>query len=183
MNVRRVIVTGGPGVGKTTLLHTLSARGYACMPDNARAIIRDRKAKGLSPRPDAAEFAQEVLLLDIDCYLTAQSSASDIFFERGIPDALCALDQLGVLSPSDMTRYLGTYSYFPAVFVLPPWEQIYCMDSERDQDFAHSIRVHHQILKWYVQCGYDVLAVPRVSVSERSHFLLATLDRYKRDHP
>lgn len=183
MKIQRVIVTGGPGAGKTTLLRTIAARGYACMPDNARAIIRDRKEKGLCPRPPAAEFAQQVLRLDIDCYRAAQSSEKYVFFERGIPDALCALDQLGVLSPIDATRYLEAYIYFPAVFVLPPWEQIYCTDSERDEDFVHSNRVHDQILKWYVQCGYDVVAVPRVPVSERTRFLLATLDRYERDHP
>jgi predicted ATPase len=51
-----VIVTGGPGAGKTTLLAELAARGYATVEESARAIIRERLARGASRRPDAFDF-------------------------------------------------------------------------------------------------------------------------------
>ena len=58
---RRVIFTGGPGAGKTTLLDALAGHGYACVHDSARAIIQDRLRRGLSARPDPAEFATVTL--------------------------------------------------------------------------------------------------------------------------
>jgi len=52
-----VIVTGGPGVGKTTLLVELAAMGYATVEESARAIIAERLASGASRRPDLARSA------------------------------------------------------------------------------------------------------------------------------
>jgi hypothetical protein len=46
-----VVITGGPGVGKTTLLAELRAQGYATVAESARAIMRSaaRKARALVP--------------------------------------------------------------------------------------------------------------------------------------
>jgi predicted ATPase len=51
----RIVFTGGPGVGKTTLLLALQARGHTTVGDSARTIIQDRRRRGLSPRPNAYE--------------------------------------------------------------------------------------------------------------------------------
>jgi predicted ATPase len=63
----------------------------------------------------------------------------------------------------------------PLVFVLPPWEQIYVNDEERDQNFAEAARVHDSLVAWYEACGYRVAAVPRVSVAERCNYILSEL--------
>jgi predicted ATPase len=175
MKAQRVVITGGPGAGKTTLLAAFESRGYACMPDSARAIIRHRKNRGLSPRPPLREFAEEILRLDIECYRYAESAEGYVFFDRGIPDALCMLDELGVLSPSGATRHVSTYRYFRVAFLLPPWQEIFCTDDERDQSFMDATRVYDRVRDWYVRCGYDVVPVPCSPVAERAEFLLDTL--------
>lgn len=86
---RRVILTGGPGAGKTTLLTALAGRGYACMHDSARAIIQDRLCRGLSARPDPAEFATATLRMDIERYRQVPTEADLVFFDRAIPEAFC----------------------------------------------------------------------------------------------
>jgi predicted ATPase len=53
----RIVFAGGPGVGKTTVLLALQARGYPIVGDSARTIIQERRRLGLSPRPPALEFA------------------------------------------------------------------------------------------------------------------------------
>jgi predicted ATPase len=65
----RIVITGAPGVGKTTLLGALQARGYTIVGDTARTIIQDRRRRGLSPRPDPYAFAQEALRMDIDNFV------------------------------------------------------------------------------------------------------------------
>ena len=58
-----VIISGGPGAGKTTLIAELAAMCYSTVSESARAIISERLAQGKSPRPEPLSFAQEILQL------------------------------------------------------------------------------------------------------------------------
>lgn len=174
---RRIVVAGGPGAGKTTLLLALQERGYTIVPDSPRVIIKERKSRGLSPRPEPPEFAYDVLRMDIDHYRAISADDKLVFFERGIPDALGALTHLGLLTAADTGRYLAEFPYSRRVLVLPPWEQIYTTDDERDQTFGESVRVHAAVRDWYTRCGYELIEVPRMSVDERCEFVLRTLAR------
>ena len=48
---KRVILTGGPGAEKTSILDVLAEDGFRIGQDVVREIIRERLAAGLSPRP------------------------------------------------------------------------------------------------------------------------------------
>jgi predicted ATPase len=171
----RVIITGGPGVGKTTLLLALQTRGYPIVGDSARTIIQDRRRRGLSPRPTADEFAREVLRMDIENFVRHAAIPGYIFFDRGVLDALCLLDHVTPLSESALSRWLVNYPYCSTVFVLPPWQEIYANDAERDHTFAHAEAVHGTVQAWYRRCRYQLLEVPKVSVAERCAYVLHAL--------
>ena len=134
----RIVITGAPGAGKTTLLFALRARGYTIIGDTARAVIQDRRSRGLSPRPEPHAFAEEVLRIDVENFVHHATSPGLVFFERGVLDALCALDQITPLNEGELNMWLSNYQYFPQVFVLPPWRAIYENDAERDQTFEHA---------------------------------------------
>jgi predicted ATPase len=170
----RILVTGGPGAGKTTLLEALSARGYLCVADNARAIIRERKRLGLAPRPEPVAFARETLRRDIAAYRNAPA-AQTAFFERGVPDALGMLAHCGALGADELQQHLSEFPYARRALLLPPWEQIYTTDDERDQSYAEAVRVSGLACDWYTRCGYDLVEVPRLPVNERCDFVLRTL--------
>ena len=105
----RVVITGGPGAGKTTLLLALQARGYTIVGDSARTIIRDRRRRGLSPRPNAYEFAHETLRMDIENFVHHAATPGHVFFERGVLDALCMLDRVSPLNESELSLWLSKY--------------------------------------------------------------------------
>ena len=86
----RVVITGGPGGGKTTLLREFGRRGFATVEDTPRAIIRSRRALGLSPRPSPLEFAEQVLGRDVESYWQNSGQALT-FFDRGVLDALAMI--------------------------------------------------------------------------------------------
>ena len=173
--MQRVVLTGGPGVGKTALLHALNTRGHAIVRETARSIIHERRARGLSPRPTPLEFARAVLRGDIEQYNRQPARSIYVFFDRSILDALCMIEQVAPLRKEELDKFLSRYPFHRRVFVLPPWEDIYEMDEERDQTFAESVRVHHTIDAWYRRCGYEVVEVPKVRVAERCECVLETL--------
>lgn len=171
----RVIITGGPGAGKTSLLDTLMACGYCVVEESARAIIRERLAGGLSPRPGPWEFAAEVMRRDMAKYRQKLTEPGWVFFDRGIPDGMCMLDQVVPLGRRKIALLHKRFAYHRQVFILPPWEAIYRNDAERDQTFADAIRVFGMLRDWYLRCGYEVVEVPPMGTAGRCEFVLKTL--------
>jgi predicted ATPase len=169
------VITGGPGAGKTTLLLALQARGYTIVGDSARAIIQDRRRRGLSPRPNAYDFVHETLRMDIENFVHHAATPGHVFFERCVLDALCGLDRITPLNASDLSMWLSKYQYCSKVFVLPPWNAIYVNDAERDHTFEHAESVNRIAQEWYRRCGYQVIEVPMVSVDERCMYVLEAL--------
>ncbi|MEV0005113.1 AAA family ATPase [Micromonospora sp. NPDC050980] len=45
MSSRFVVVTGGPGAGKTTLVDALRRAGHACVAEAGRQIIQDQTGR------------------------------------------------------------------------------------------------------------------------------------------
>jgi predicted ATPase len=162
-----VVITGAPGAGKTTLLQALSARGCTIVDDTARGIIRDRRERGLNPRPEPDEFRRQILEIEIENYERHAAGSRPVFFERGVVDALSP-----ALGERELERLLATYRYFPKVFVLPPWRAIYVTDAERDHTFEHAQWVDRVTRKWYRRCGYQIVEVPIGTVDERCEFVL-----------
>lgn len=171
----RVVITGGPGAGKTTLLQELASRGYATVSESARAIISERRAAGLAPRPSPQAFAREILRRDIEKYEAASGASGWVFFDRGVPEALAMVDEVDPMPRAELTARLQLHPMHLLVFVLPPWPQIYTTDAERDHDFEHAVAVHRGLVRWYSTCGYELNEVPRLPVSQRADHVLRTL--------
>lgn len=173
----RFVVTGGPGGGKTTLLTSLSERGYSFAPESARKIIKERLATGLSPRPEPVSFAHEVLRADIEKYRNIGANNRPMFFDRSVLDALYMLDAENAVTHDEVARYIHDFPYNGVVFLLPPWKEIYGTDSERDQTFEEAVGVFEGMRRWYMQWGYETLEVPRSNIDERISFILEAVDR------
>ena len=172
----RIAVTGGPGSGKTFLIRRLQRQGYMMMPEVAREIIADRIARGLSPRPPPLEFAQAIFERDIEQYNSVATVNKFVFFDRSILDSLGMLSELDQLTHSDMRRLLAQYPYHSTAFILPPWREIYHVDSERDQNYEEAVNIYQRLHEWYIECGYMLSEVPPGSIAERCAFVSQCLE-------
>ena len=164
MAIQRILFTGGPGTGKSSVLQQLHGLGYEVGTDAARSIIRRRKQAGLSPRPDERAFAEQILALEVDAHAAATSSPA--FFERGVPEAAAALLAAGGLDEAQYTKLLADYPY-ERVFLFPPWRAIYRTDAERDHTYEHCVRVDGMVRELYSGTHYEPVSVPLLSVDER----------------
>lgn len=170
-----IAFTGGPGFGKTTTLCALETRGYKCVPESARAIIKERMRMSLPKRPPAREFAEQILRLDQVQYRRARETPGPVFFDRGVIDALGSCDELGLSSVAGLPDMLKDYPFHSFAFVFPPWREIYTTDDERDQTFEEAVAVDEAVRRWYRRCGFELIDVPCVDVQARCDFILARL--------
>lgn len=178
---RFVVVTGGPGSGKTTLVDALEASGYARTTEAGRAIIQEEVAAGGSALPwaDREAFAARMLDRDVRTYRTvsevAEGHHGPVFFDRGIPDVIGYRRLVGLPVPSALEETARRLRYHSRVFLAPPWPEIFHADAERKQDFAEAARTFGAMRAVYAEYGYAVVELPKAPVAERVAFMLREL--------
>lgn len=167
-----VVITGGPGAGKTTLIEALRGRGYACVPEAARAIVRDQMAIGGTLHVgDSDGYAETTMTWDMRNHREAAGLPRPVFFDRGLPDRLGFAVAGGEPVPPHVATAVARFRY-DLVFAAPPWAEIYSNDAERTQSFAHALRVYDFCVAGYRLAGYEPVELPKVGIEERVAFVL-----------
>uniref|UniRef100_B0T1V1 NadR/Ttd14 AAA domain-containing protein n=1 Tax=Caulobacter sp. (strain K31) TaxID=366602 RepID=B0T1V1_CAUSK len=174
---RRIVVTGGPGAGKTSLIEALERRGLPCAFETGRAIIRGQVDVGGTALPwaDREAYARLMLTMDSRIHAGAEVLSGPVFFDRGVPDIVGYLRLCGLPIPEDLAAAALALRYDPLVFIAPPWPEIFTNDAERKQDFAEAVRTHAVMAQVYAELGYTLAELPRASVEDRVDFVLERL--------
>jgi predicted ATPase len=175
MPVRRYVITGGPGAGKSTLAAALADRGGIVFEEAGRAILR---LHGAIDGPCAAarsprDYAEAMLLWDMRSWAEADRLEGAAFFDRGVPDTIGYLRLIGRTVPPHLERAALAFRYAEPVLVAPPWRAIYATDAERRQGWDVAVATHEAVRAVYAGLGYQLLDLPLAPVSERADFVLA----------
>lgn len=170
---RFVIVTGGPGSGKSTLIDALEGAGFYRTIEAGRGIIQDQVAIGGRALPwiDPALFAEMMLTWELRSYHAAEQMPGTVFFDRGIPDVAGYLHFMKLPVPPHVQRAAEAFQYCQRVFIAPPWEEIFERDRERKQDFAEAVRTYDALATTYVKLGYQLAELPLTGVEMRVKFV------------
>jgi predicted ATPase len=172
-----VVITGGPGAGKSTLVGELARAGFACVEEAGRAVIRDQLAIGgrALHEGDSLLFAEVMLAWEMRSYRQARRCDGPVFFDRGIPDIAGYFGLLGRPVPPHVSAAVDRFRYHRRVFIAPPWPEIYTNDGERGQDFAEAVRTHDAIAAAYARHGYELITLPKAGVAARLEFVRTLL--------
>jgi predicted ATPase len=185
LNIKKIVITGGPSTGKTTLINDLKALDYFCFEEIIRKLtenakksgdITERKANPIAFVDDSLSFNKTLINLRIKDYKASKKLETDIvFFDRGIPDVLAYMSYFNQDISKEFTELCQFYRY-DFVFILPPWEAIYEDDEERFETFEQATDIYHQLKKTYQDLGYKIIEVPFGNVKQRTRFIIEQLN-------
>ncbi len=167
-----IIITGGPGAGKTTLINALGNQGYQTYAEGSRTLIEQQSAieDGILPWHDLAGFAELCLDLMSRQKLDAIASNDLAFMDRAIPDICGYLSKGGLDVPESYRQ--ASLGYHPQVFFCKPHADIYVQDDVRPYPFEEALEIHAELVASYQALGYEVIQVPWGTLEQRVEFVV-----------
>lgn len=184
MSPKRVVITGGPGTGKTSLVKSLEEAGFLCYHE----IIRDLTSEAIEGN-DPSQFATNPLAFVDDPFSfnekilqgrlrQFQEATGDngnvVFFDRGMPDVLAYMDYFKQAYGDDFKDPCHRFRY-DKVIILPPWKGIYTSDGERFESFEEASAIHIELVNTYEYFDYVPVHLPTGSIEERHLFVVDLL--------
>jgi len=171
---KKIVITGGPGTGKTTLIKALRDMDYECFMEISRQVTRQAQEDGIEQLflEKPLLFSELLLSGRIKQFHDANlKQESLVFFDRGIPDVHAYMNYLGSDYPELFIEQSKTYRY-DKVFIMPPWEEIYISDQERYESFEQALAIYNHLKNAYLELGYDLIEIPTGTIEQRVSFLL-----------
>lgn len=181
MQSKKIVITGGPGTGKSSIINELINRSYFCLEEISRQITREARKDGTEQLflKNPLLFSEKLINARQQQYLQADNSHSSVvFFDRGIPDVLAYMDFIGDNYPSHFVDICNNHSY-DEVFVLAPWKAIFKSDAERYENFEQAVQIHDFLIKTYQKFNYRLIDVPFAPVNARVDYILNEVEKLK----
>lgn len=168
-----VVLSGCSGGGKTTILQALSDRGNRVVPEPGRQIVKKELASGGQALPwvDIQRFANECVSLSAQYHKAAAASGRLTFFERSLVDGVVALESRSMAVSDRAVVAIAAHRYSDRVYLVPPWEELFENDLERNHSFADACAEYDALLRGYPAHGYQTMIIPKGEVADRVGWL------------
>ena len=175
----RYIITGGPGVGKTTILNSLKKFGYGVVAEAATDLINEGLAKQVPAPWNVPGFSVKIALLQEERQKASHElDAEVIFFDRS-PIDVFAYDFLlrGSSAPSTtriVQDLLDNHFYNRTVFFIESLG--YCEETTvRKDSLEKSLKIERALEKTYRALGFKLVRIPAAPIEERVQKILKAL--------
>jgi predicted ATPase len=170
----RVVITGGPLVGKTTIINHLEALGYPVVHEQATKLITEGH---LMPWTDRVNFQKEVLRRQLEAEDAVAEGDKAVFLDRGLFDgeAYYIFDKLEVPRIFDS---LDASRYGLALLIeeLPIYEESQL--HMRGENLEISRQISRLLEDCYRRRHIPVARIPAMPPNERIDYVLEKVKQF-----
>lgn len=169
----RIVITGGPSVGKTTIINNLEIQGYKVVHEIATRLIKEGK---ILPWDDRNKFQKEVLRRQLNAESSLLEFDKVTFLDRGAFDgeAYYRIDNLPVppqfstIDPSqyDMAFLIEPLSFFDA-------------NEVRREDLEFTTSISDMLERCYTDRKIKVVRVPAMTPEDRVNMILSEVEKHR----
>jgi predicted ATPase len=171
--MKRIVLTGGPSCGKTSLIEYFSSLGYNCLREVAREILSERNQN----EPTKSEwYIRQKLIYERQLAREECLTKGINFLDRGVNDNLgySTFFHGDRLDFFDKNLLSNRYNLIFSLDRLP-----LVSDGLRWEGEEEAKRIHELVLESYTSFGYKLIKVPvftcetlQDSIRKRAEFIL-----------
>lgn len=182
--LHRIVITGAPGTGKTSVIDGLKALGYQVFPEIIREFTAQETEEQDTPQlatnpivfaKDSDDFNRKLIKGRTRQFMAGHDIASrPLFYDRGLPDVLAYMDYFDQTYGEEFEQACRQYRY-NGVFIMPPWEEIFHADGGRFETYEQAQALHQSLIQRYTAFDYKIHTVPKGTIKTRIDFILSTL--------
>ena len=163
----RIVVTGGPSVGKTTI------RGYKVVKEVATQLIKEGK---FAPWIDLHKFQMEILRQQLNIESSLLEFDKITFLDRGAFDGEAYYIADGRQVPQAF--YSIDQSQYDMAFLVEPLP-FFDTNEVRREDLEFTKKISPLIESCYTSRKIKVVHVPALNPDERVDFILDEVNKYR----
>lgn len=166
----RVVITGGPGVGKSSIISELEVRGEAVLREAATDLIALLNAKGLHEPWEAENFQNNITLFQERREDTVGSDLELVFQDRSLIDSFGYYEFRKQTIPANLDTKLKQMKlegkYYEYVFFIKNLGQSF-LNEIRKHDLEDSMNIEYHLREAYRSRGYKIVDIEQGSVDHR----------------
>jgi predicted ATPase len=164
--MKRIIISGGPSSGKTTLINELKNLGFNCFDEVSREIIENQN---INTSIKEFDFEETVFNKRIEQYHLAKSDLQ--FYDRSFIDGLAYMKMNQIIIPDSFVNKSKELRYHSTVFICPFWSQIFENDSQRLENIEQAKKIYNQLKSIYSEFDYKIAILPKGNLKNRIKFI------------
>ncbi len=175
MKNKKIIISGPPGSGKTTIINTLREKGYLVHSEvNPQEINKKVSKLELSNYifKKRIEQYQNPLIKTTQFDIKTKKKDTLIFFDRSMIDVIAYMNFWKETYPEKWDHTISTYRYEKNIFYVPKWEEIYKRTEERPEHYIEAEKIDLFLRKAFLKYNYNIIELPKLNVDERVNFIL-----------